>query len=235
MDTQRAMETIQEMRKYAEDRELGLLLTGSAGYRGVLLHPGQFAACDDLDCIFVYDKIDALEQCPYLSAPFLRTASEAVGKNCDMFSTKTVRNQINLSLDFISLSYLQCLSEEPVNGQPVYRIKLTDTVEKNLNYYCDCFGTEIVYEKPCAPYEGYRLYTLPIYLYHQGNFLPGVLLNKYLYNPACLRSIQNQESLVRRIQERVRDACPPGGTVENTCYKKQFFSEETRNFLEAQS
>ena len=233
MDAQQAAETIHEMRTYAENKGLGLLLAGSAGYRSVLLHPSQFAACDDLDGIFIYDKIDALEQCPYLSAAFLRTAAQAVGKDCDMFSTKTARNQIKLSLDFVSLSYLQSLGEEPVNGQPVCRVKLTDAEEKNFNRYCDCFGREIVYQKPCAPYNGYRLYTLPIYLYDSGNFFPGVLLNKYLYNPACLCSVGNQESCVRRIQERVRDACPPGGSVENTCYHKQAFSVETRNFLEA--
>lgn len=234
-----ALQLTAEMRDFSKERELGLLIVGSTGYRSAFLHSEAFALCDDLDCIFVYERIPQLEGIPYLRDEFVRTAGDMTEQGkADMFSTKFVRNGIQVSADFISMSYLEGILADCPAGTSTYRNKLTDAVEKSENTYCNIRGENAVYQKPCEEYGDYRIYRLPIHWYYNGEYYPGVLLNKFLYNPFAGNISPKQDALIKGIQANIYDYC---SKVEdntdrkrrlfNTAYKRSEFSEETQYFL----
>lgn len=240
MEPEKALYVIRQMRDYTESAGLSLIIAGSLGYRSILLHPEQLNFCDDIDCIFIYSDIYELEQCPYLDAGYLRDAEFFLhcGK-ADMFSTKCEISSVKLSPDFISRDYLRQLSQEDISGESKYRIKLTDAVEVESHIYCSFWGEQTHFQKTWQTEMGYRFYRLPIHLFVKDTFYPGVLLSKYLYNPALVRVNDDERAWISRIQFTVQDACrrmaagDPAASVRNTAcpHRRAAFSEETETFL----
>ncbi len=232
MKTEKALHLLDELKKYAREKHLGCLIVGSVGYRSAILKNEEFEKCDDIDCIFVYDDIDSLENCPYLKKSFLTTAKQylAEGK-ADMFSTKLFVHDIQISADFISYEYLLKLPSEPFDGVSKYRIKLTDAVEKVTNIYRSFWGDEIIYQKGVEDHGDHRLYKLPIHYYDSGIFYPGVLLNKFLYNPYPLEADNRIRKAVDDIFVAVKQYCPNGGSILQTSYRNEHFSDDSRKYV----
>lgn len=239
MEKNSALRIIKEMHDNSGKRDIGLIIAGSIGYKSAILHPERFESCDDFDCIFIYNELTQLLGIPYLKNEFLLTAKEITEqKKADMFSTKLVRNGIKLSVDFISENYMEGLSREKPSGVSTFRRKLTDAIEKNENTYCNIDGKKRIYRKPCEEYGIYRIYKLPIHWFTNGEYYPGVLLNKFLYNPTVLRLSSKQKTIIKEIQKTVRKYCgqlisdtPPQYRIYKTSYRKECFSEETVQFL----
>lgn len=242
MNPLHAMYVINKMRLEAEHRNLGLLICGSIGYRSALLHTEMLSLCDDIDCIFIYSDIGQLREIPYLKTPFLQYACDCLAEGTvDLFSTKLVLNTIKISADFISDDYMIKLTKEQPEGTSVFRMKLTDSVEKPQNIYCSASGEEQCYNKPCIKCGPYRIYQLPIHWFVNGVYYPGVLLNKMLYNPTALRLNDRQREMLLRIQKNVYSYCKSlklDTLIEDRVYltscRKEYFSKETVNFLKCQ-
>lgn len=234
-----ALQLTEEMRDFSKERGLGLLIVGSIGYRSAFLHHEAFELCDDLDCIFVYGQISQLYGIPYLKDDFIRIAQVVTQRGeADMFSTKFVRNGIKVSADFISMPYLKGIQADYPEGVSTYRNKLTDAIEKPENTYCDIHGENVIYRKPCDEHGDYRIYKLPIHWYFNKKYYPGVLLNKFLYNPFVLNMQPEQVALISGIQaniydycSRIKDRTDVDQRLFNTAYRRSEFSEETRYFL----
>ncbi len=231
MEADAALNVIDALKAYAAGNHAGLIIVGSVAYRNALSNPANFPSCDDLDCILVYDDISALKDFPYIDTCFFESAESALGVQCDMFATKNVIGGVKVSFDFVSLSYLHVLSGEALDGSNKYRMKLTDSVEVPDHVYCDWFGNQISYHKEQIPFSTFRIYKLPIHLYADGVFVPGVLLTKYLYNPAVILSVGAQDDYINRIQMNVARNCPKGGSMYNFFFKRYDFSDETKQFL----
>lgn len=240
MESGNALHIIEQMRDYVKSVGLSLMIVGSVGYRSAMLHPKQFAFCDDIDCIFIYSDLHELMQCPYLDAEYLRNIEFYLqcGK-ADMFSTKCEVDSVKLSPDFISRDYLRRLSQEEISGKSKFRIKLTNAVEVESHIYCNFWGGQICFQKNYKIESGYRFYRLPIHLFVKGSFYPGVLLSKYLYNPTLVCVTDEEKAWIDRIQFTVQEACrrmaagDPSASVRNTAYpsRRTAFSEETETFL----
>lgn len=241
MKIENALHIIKNMTEIAQEKNLGLLLVGSAGYRSVLLHPEALDLCDDIDCVFIYNALEQLRGIPYITENLLEYAFSLLKtQKADMFSTKLVLKEIKISADFISEEYLLQLAHEYPSGISTFRKKLTDAVEKPENIYCSISGNKKRYQKPCEECGAYRIYQLPIHWYSEGEYYPGVLLNKLLYNPSVIQTTPEQRELIRKIQKSVSDYCnslpsdiPPGKRVYQTAYRKENFSEETIQFLQS--
>ena len=240
MEIENAQALIREMRCYAEQAGVSLLAVGSVGYKSALLHPESLPGCDDLDCIFIYKDPQALDRCPYMKNGYWDAAQQLIeAGTADMVSTKLMAHNIRISADFVSREYLRTLAHEPFNGEDRFRIKATDAVENSTNTYCNFDAKQLVYQKPCRKLPGdIRLYTLPTQLYREDSFYPGVLLNKFLYNPAEIRMQPEDRELVWMLQSAVVDFCRwqsartgVPGSVMNTAYRKEDFSTETQHFL----
>lgn len=240
MEIENAQTLIREMRCYAEQAGVSLLAVGSVGYKSALLHPEFLSGCDDLDCIFIYETPQALDRCPYMRPGYWNATRQLIENGtADMVSTKLEAHSIHISADFVSQEYLRTLAKEPFTGEDRFRVKVTDAVENSTNTYCSFDAKQLVYQKPCRELsENIRLYTLPTQLYREGSFYPGVLLNKFLYNPAEIRMQPKDRELVRMLQSSVADFCRRQsahtgvpGSVMNTAYRKEDFSAETQQFL----
>ena len=240
MEIENAQTLIREMRCYAEQAGVSLLAVGSVGYKSALLHPERLPSCDDLDCIFIYETPQALDRCPYMRPGYWNAVRHLLeDRTADMVSTKLMAHSIRISADFVSREYLRALVKEPFTGEDRFRVKATDAVESNTNTYCSFDAKRFVYQKPCRKLPGdIRLYTLPTQLYRESSFYPGVLLNKFLYNPAEIRMQPEDRELVRMLQSAVVDFCRwqsartgVPGSVMNTAYRKEDFSTETQHFL----
>ncbi len=240
MEIENAQTLIREMRCYAQQAGISLLAVGSVGYKSALLHPEFLPGCDDLDCIFIYKDSQALDRCPYMKNGYWNAAQQLIeAGTADMVSTKLMAHGIRISADFVSREYLQALAQEPFTGKDRFRIKVTDAIENSTNTYCSFDAKQLVYQKPCRKLSGdIRLYTLPTQLYREGSFYPGVLLNKFLYNPAEIRMRTEDRELVQMLQSAVANFCRQQsvrtgvpGSVMNTAYRKEDFSTETQQFL----
>lgn len=239
MEIEHALQLVNQMEAYAQCAGVSLLFVGSIGYRSALRHPERLADCDDIDCIFVYEALDDLQDCPYLRIGYLQQAAQYLAqKRADLFSTKIVVSGIQISADFIAQDYLMQLAQEPFTQEDKFRVKLTDAVEKEYNLYCNFLGEALLYQKRWTEEEGLRFYRLPIHLYDTaGKFYPGVLLNKFLYNPVLLYMTESVKNLVVKIQDSVQQMCERekgAASVCNSSYKKEDFSEETKRFLSQQ-
>ena len=232
MDANDALAVIDNLRNYAFSKHLGLLLIGSVAYRSALSNNHIFSQCHDIDCIFIYETLNSLEECPFINERLYNMASQALVNDCDLFSTKKVIRSIQVSLDFVSIDYLCNLADEPITNQHKYRRKLTDAHETKQHIYCDYYGNRICFNKKYVQYRGFRIYKLPIHLFENNNFFPGVLLTKYLYNPVTLVSIKKQNTAITKIQRQVAERCPVGSSMCNFYYRNCDFSSETRDFLE---
>lgn len=240
MKIENAQTLIREMRCYAKQADVSLLAVGSVGYKSALLHPEILPSCDDLDCIFIYKTPQALDQCPYMKPGYWKAVQQLLeDRTADMVSTKLTVHGIRISADFVSREYLWALIKESFTGENRFRVKATDAVENSINTYCSFDAKQLVYQKPCRELPGgIRLYTLPTQLYQEGGFYPGVLLNKFLYNPAEIRMQPEDRVLVRMLQSAVAEFCRRQsahtgvpGSVVNTAYRKEDFSAETQQFL----
>ena len=234
-----AITVLNRMKDYAQEADVSILVVGSVGYRSAWLYHEEFEYCDDIDCVFIYKAIEDLYSCPYLEQTYIETVKCYLSTGeADMFSTKTEVNGVKISADFVSLTYLEQLAAEDFTGNNKFRIKATDAIEKDTNVYCNFWGEKIVYQKKYIDRGQIRLYELPIHYYLNDRFYPGVLLNKYLYNPLILHQARNDYKLIVFVQQRVGSVCSAlqenngvKASVENTAYKKENFSEETRQFL----
>ena len=226
-----ALYIIDSLKNFALDKHIGLLIVGSVGYRSALYNTCMFELCDDIDCIFIYENISTLAECPYLDEKFYTMATHMLGNTCDLFATKKIIRGIQVSIDFISADYLRQLATEPIDGQDKFRRKLTDSFESKQHIYSDHHGNRIYFEKSYIQCQTYRVYSLPIHLFKNGAFYPGVLLGKYLYNPVTAASIKGQNAILLQIQKNVAKVCPKDGDMCNSYYKNSNFSDETRTFL----
>lgn len=219
---------------YAEKEKISFFLVGSLGYKNILKNENKMELCDDIDCIFIYDDINSLKNFKYLSSELFNKAQNLIlNKQIDMFSNKFYIEGIQISADYISKKYLQELLEENIEGVNKFRKKLTDSKEKNENIYCNIFGETFSYIKSYEELDKYRIYKLPIHLFVNDKFYPGVLLNKFLYNPLCL--VDNDvESIIKEILKKIEFYCKKKGdnaSVYNTFYKKEVLSEEEKIYL----
>lgn len=231
MNKQIAKNIFKNFSLYAKKEKISFFLVGSLGYKNVFKNENKMELCDDIDCIFIYDDINSLKNFKYLSSELFNKAQNLIlNKQIDMFSNKFYIKGIQISADYISRKYLQELLEEDIEGINKFRKKLTDSKEKNENTYCNIFGETLTYIKICEELNKYRIYKLPIHLFVNNKFYPGVLLNKFLYNPLCLVD-NNSESLVKEILKKIELYCKKEGdnaSVYNTFYKKEVLSEEEK-------
>ena len=240
MDAKLAELVLKEMEEYADRAHSTLIVVGSVAYKSALLHPERLSSCDDIDCVFIYEDIASLWPCPYLATNFYqKVISDIAVHAADMFSTKIFIRGIRISADFVSVEYLKNMADDPIDGTSKYRIKVTDAIEKDTNIYRNFWGEETTYKKVWKEKDGVRYYKLPIHLFVGDRFYPGVLMNKFLYNPCWLRSEEGHQALVRAIQQQVlslckfcSEECGQPLSVANTFYRPTEFSAETKNFLD---
>lgn len=233
MNINKALDVIKMMQEWAINKKLSIIIAGSVGYRSALLRNSELEKCDDIDCIFIYDDISQVSESPFYDKKFYDAAINTIPFKADMFSAKTEISGIKISADFVSSDYLKKLSSEEISGISKYRLKLTNAIEVPDNVYCNFYGEQTCYHKVWEEYQGYRIYKLPIHLFVNDVFFPGVLLSKYLFNPTCVEVKTNHEELIHSIQKKIKKYCPSDGSLCNAYYKCGNFSEETRNFLEA--
>lgn len=231
MDINKALNVIKMMQEWAIEKKISLLIVGSVGYTSALLRYSELEKCDDIDCIFIYDDISQILESPFYDKEFYETVLETIPGRADMFSAKTEISGIKISADFVSSDYLSKLSSEEISGVSKYRLKLTGAVEVPENIYCNFYGEQTCYHKVWETYKGYRIYKLPIHLFENGVFFPGVLFSKYIFNPKCVELNANHEIYIRAIQKKIKDYCPENGSLCKAYYKCENFSEETRIFL----
>ena len=239
MDAKLAELVLKEMEEYADRAHSTLIVVGSVAYKSALLHPERLSSCDDIDCVFIYEDIASLWPCPYLATNFYqKVISDIAVHAADMFSTKIFIRGIRISADFVSVEYLKNMADDPIDGTSKYRIKVTDAIEKDTNTYRNFWGGEITYKKVWKEKNGVRYYKLPIHLFVGERFYPGVLMNKFLYNPSWLRSEEGHKALIRAIQQQVlslcelcSEECGQPLSVANTFYRPTEFSAETISFL----
>lgn len=231
MNKEKALIVIEQLKDYAEQCRMGLVIVGSVAYRSALKHPDNFELCDDLDCIFVYKTISDVRPSDFIDQSLIDSATQKLGQDCDLFATKKVIEGIKVSIDYVSLSYLQTLSEAPLDGISKYRFKLTDAVEVPDHIYCGWYGQELNYTKTWTTHGKFRIYKLPIHIYASCQFFAGVLLTKFLFNPVILKSVGSQQNHIRSIQCNTIRSCPSGGSPINFYWKKTNFSEETKQFI----
>lgn len=209
---------------FAIREKISLWIVGSLGYRDALDNLQNLKLCDDIDCVFIYEKIDSLKRFPYLDKNFLSQSEKLLQQNdIDMFSNKFLINGIQISADYISVQYLRGLIGEKFDYKNKYRRKYTDAVEKAHNVYCDILGNSILYKKEIIHKDIGRVYVLPIHLYNNNLFCPGVLLNKFLYHPLCIADGSESRELIQQLYNNVDLICRKygnGASVYNTFYKK---------------
>ena len=182
MNPDEALKIINNMKEWGLKKNLSVLLVGSVGYRSTLLHTEMLKYCDDIDCIFIYDDIMQIYGCPILDNLFFKTACDTIPLHADMFSVKSKRNGIKLSVDFVSSKYLHGIAEEKITGESKFRLKLTNAVEVPDNIYCNFYGRQTTYHKVWYPYKNYRIYQLPIHYFVEGDFFQGVLLRTCVHS-----------------------------------------------------
>lgn len=174
---------------YCNKNSLNLITVGSVAYAKGL----ETSKCDDLDCIIVYNFIDELKNSSFLNKTFLKSCKTALkNKEIDLFATKFKILNIPISLDFVSLDYLDNICSIPINNSSIYFKKMTDAEEKPLNYYYGLNGELFTYKKIKENKEGYNVYTLPKHMYINGIFYTGVLMNKLIECPD-ISQVNNQQ------------------------------------------
>lgn len=232
MNKKIAKEILEKFSSYAEKEELSLFIVGSLGYKNAYQDENKLEMCDDIDCIFIYNDINSLNNFEFLSSKFLNEAKKLLLNNkIDMFSNKFYIEGIQISADYISKKYLQKLLEEKIENIDKFRKKLTDSVEKNKNMYCNIFGEMTTYIKSYEELNEYRVYKLPIHLFINQKFYPGVLLNKFLYNPICLINNGKDKDLIKEIFNQINMYCQSqgnGASIYNTFYKKENLLKEEK-------
>lgn len=237
MNKEIGLQIIENMSEHAIKRGLGLIIVGSVGYRNALMYPERLKDCDDIDCIFVYDSIFQLNDLLYIPNDLLNCAKQLLkSEKADMFSNKVIIDGICISADYISTSYLRGLVNEYPTGKSVYRYKLTDSVEKPYNFYCNLEGKQACYQKPVEYYENYYIYKLPIHWFpEKQNYFPGVLLNKLLYEPTVIYITMEQKQLLTSIYNMVYEfldsfssVVPPEKRIYMTAYRKEVIPNEIK-------
>ena len=232
MNQYHALKVIEHMKEWALLHGLSLLIVGSVGYRSALTKHSELEKCDDIDCIYIYDDISQVAESPFFDDKFYQTVCQAVPHKADMFSAKITTEDIKLSVDFVSSDYLKTLSLEEISNVSKYRRKLTNAVEVPDNIYCNFYSQRTTYHKIWEDYQEYRIYRLPIHLFVDDVFFPGVLLSKYLFNPAAIVLRKPHQEPVYFIQQKMKEYCPADGSWCNAYYKCSDFSEETKTFLQ---
>lgn len=232
MNQHQALKVIEYMKKWALLHELSLLIVGSIGYRSALIRNSEIEKCDDIDCIYIYDNIFQVAESPFFDNNFYQTVCKGIPYKADMFSVKITIEGVELSIDFVSSDYIKALSCEEISNVSKYRRKLTNAVEVPDNIYCNFYAQKTTYHKIWEDYQGYRIYQLPIHLFVNGVFFPGVLLSKYLFNPAVIVLHESHQKSISSIQRRMKEYCPADGSWCNAYYKCSDFSKETKSFLE---
>lgn len=240
MDYNSALKVIELLRTYCISSRLGLYMAGSVAYTGALSDPASFSQCDDIDSIFIYNRLTQLENCPFFKVKSVyRLATRLLESGeADMFSSKSVIDGIRLSADFISLDYFNELADEPFQPSDSFRIKLTDSREKPSNEYGSFNGSRYIYHKKPHPYEDCFLYKLPIRIYEKGEYYTGALYNKFIHNPAPLVRIAGMDSAHNRLLGRYARhfhncaAKNPSASLMSAMLFKDRFSQGTNAFLE---
>ncbi len=232
MNSKEALDVIENLKKWAEDKKISFIIAGSVGYRSALKYNTEFEKCDDIDAIFIYDKLIQMAESPLYTSEYYNLVCNTVPGKADMFSVKEKLNGIKISADFISCDYLKSLSEEDISGISKYRYKLTNAVEVPENIYFDFYGRQTCYHKVWEDYNNYRIYKLPIHVFDDGAFFQGALLSKFVFNPAIVILNKNHEEYISSIQKKVKNFCPEDGSLCNAYRKCNEFSDETRIFLE---
>lgn len=232
MNVHHALNVIEIMKEWAVANGLNLIIAGSVGYRSALIRDSELEKCDDIDCIFIYDDIAQISESPFYNRSFYDTVCDTLPHKADMFSVKLVMDGIKISADFVSSIYLRKLSLEEITGVSKYRLKLTNAIEVPDNTYCDFYGRQTCYHKIWEECQGYRIYKLPIHLFVDHIFFQGVLISKYVFNPAMVVTDEICTNYISSIQRKIKEYCPKNGSLCNAYYKCDDFSEETRRFLE---
>lgn len=231
MNQKNAINVINIMKKWALENNLSLLLVGSVGYRSALIRNSEFEKCDDIDCIFIYDDIKQVEKSLFFDDKFYQAVCNVIPQKADMFSIKITIEGIKISADFVSKEYLKELCLESIDNVSKYRLKFTNAIEVPDNTYTNFYGQKTKYNKIWTEYQEYRIYKLPIYLFVDEVFFPGVLLSKYLFNPTLVVVEKEHYGLIKIIQKNIMEYCPEDGSLCNAYYKCSEFSEETKMFL----
>lgn len=185
-DLRAAMDIIKE---YCEQKKLNFVIVGSVAYRD-----NKFIEkCDDLDCIIIYDDITKLESFRYINSNLYNASTEAlINKKIDLFATKFELNNVQISLDLISVKYFERLAKNGPKGKSEFLRKMTDAEEYPTNNYIDFNGETYIYEKRRTKLENLNVYSLPKFIYINEIFYSGVLYNKFLHCPR-FEVLENQE------------------------------------------
>lgn len=232
MNSKEALNVIDILKKWSEEKKISFIIAGSVGYRSALKYNSELEKCDDIDCIFIYDNINQIAESPIFTNEYYNLACNTVPDKADMFSVKEKINDIKISADFVSADYLKVLSEEEISGISKYRFKLTNAVEVPENIYFDYYGRQTCYHKVWEDYNNCRIYKLPIHVFDNDAFFQGALLSKFVFNPAMVNICYNHEKYICLIQKRVKDYCPEDGSLCKAYRKCNDFSDETKSFLE---
>lgn len=232
MNKYNAINVIDNMKAWAQNNNISIIMVGSVGYRSAMLRNSEFENCDDMDCIFIYDDFSQIEDCEFFDEHFYKTVCDTIPEKADLFTVKTIIKDIKISADFVSGDYLKDLAAEKITDVSKYRRKLTNAIEVPDNVYTNLYGQKTTYHKVWEEYQEYRIYKLPIHLFVDAVFFPGVLLSKYLFNPTFININYEHQELIQLIQKNAFDYCPDDGSWSKAYYKCSGFSAETKHFLE---
>ena len=180
MDKLKLENVIENIKSRCKISKVNFIIVGSIAYR-----IGEtYDTCDDLDCVIVYDSIDKLNSFQYINKNLLKTAKYLLdNKKIDLFATKLKIDNIKVSMDFISIDYLEKLSKSTPKGYSEFLKKLTDAEELSTNDYYNFYGEKLIYNKIKYTVNEFNVYRLPKFIYENNKFFTGVLYNKFLHNP----------------------------------------------------
>lgn len=239
MDSASAIRVINYLKNYCEKNSVGLFIVGSVAYMGALDDHAIFPNCDDLDCIFIYNDLAQLADCPFFKSKNLFPLATKLLKNGEvhMFSSKSIIEGLQLSADFISLDYFKELADEHFKPQNSFRIKLTDSLEKITNEYRSFNGSRYIYYKEAKSYADCFLYKLPIRIWADGEYYTGALYNKFIHNPATIVDLVGMDTTHKLLLGRYRGhflrcaADNPSASLMSAMLFKDRFSPQTKTFL----
>jgi len=165
-------------------KDLNLIIVGSVSYRDIFKNKSN--NFNDFDIVIVFDDINKLKDFPYLSKSYFEVSKEKLYRNeIDIFSIKFYLEKIQVSMDFIPLSYLKILFSKSSTGNSNYLIKLNDSKEKKIISYYNTKKESIKIQKVYSLYKDYYTYTLPNFIKGSNvdNCFIGVFISKFLDKP----------------------------------------------------
>ena len=236
MDKLKLENAIDNIKSVCKINQVNFIIVGSIAYK----IGESYDDCDDLDCIIVYDSIEKLDYFPYINRSLLDAAKDLLyNEKVDLFATKFEIDDVKISMDFISIDYLENLAKSTPKGYSEMLNKLTDAEEFPTNEYYNFYGDKLIYNKIKYCINGFNVYKLPKFIYDNGKFYTGVLYNKFLDNAKDEFIIDKKivilkEMLIKNYAKYYQEQklINPNLDIKKAIRNWEKFSQESKKFIQ---